>query len=212
VKEKGEYLRPGNTLYHVYHYDPQAGIEPEFQKFVIGTQGNMWSEYVPDREDLEYKLFPRTLALSEIAWTQVANKNWDAFLTKTSAKGYPVLEILGLRPCPINLGEARSWKSGDVPAGKKVTLEWAFPGNVGTPMEYGAGFVPTSGAVKVGNVQLKFGGKVVAEDKRELGTTVIGVRFTLKTESEPGDAAVTLTAEIFSESGTSSGHVYLYPM
>jgi hexosaminidase len=211
VKEQGEYLRPGNTLFHVYGYDPQGGIEEQFKKFVIGCQGNMWSEYVPDRADLEYKLFPRTLALAEIAWSRLDKKDWSHFLAKLVQKGYPFFEITGLRPCPINLGPQHSW---DAPAtGKFETVEWKFPGNVGGPQEYGAGFVRTSGAaIKVKNVQLKFGGKVVAEDKSERRVEKDAGTFVLTTTEAAGEAEVTLMAEICAEGKPSAGRIYLYPM
>jgi hypothetical protein len=91
-------------------------------------------------------------------------------------------------------------------------LEWKFDGNVGTPQKYGAGFVPASGKVKVGKVQLKFGGKAVAEDLEVKCGGEKGATFVLTTTAEPGDAAVTLAAEIDCEGDNSCGRVYLYPM
>jgi len=54
----------------VYAFDPiPAVLTPEQAQHVLGAQCNLWSEYVPTTKHLEYMLFPRAIALSEIAWT-----------------------------------------------------------------------------------------------------------------------------------------------
>jgi hexosaminidase len=36
---------------------------------VLGTQFQVWTEYVPDSRALEYMMFPRACALAEVAWS-----------------------------------------------------------------------------------------------------------------------------------------------
>lgn len=63
-----------------YNYNPTpAALTPGQQKHVIGVQANLWTEYIPTENKAEYMLLPRMLALSEIAWTPLANKNFDDF-------------------------------------------------------------------------------------------------------------------------------------
>ncbi|MDB5030403.1 beta-N-acetylhexosaminidase, partial [Mucilaginibacter sp.] len=63
-----------------YAYNPvPAVLTPEQQKFVIGVQANLWTEYIPTGNKVEYMLLPRMLSLAEIAWTQLANKNFTDF-------------------------------------------------------------------------------------------------------------------------------------
>jgi hexosaminidase len=63
-----------------YAYNPvPAVLTPDQQKYVIGVQANLWTEYIPTENKLEYMLLPRLLSLSEIAWTQLANKNFTDF-------------------------------------------------------------------------------------------------------------------------------------
>lgn len=63
-----------------YNYNPTpAALTPGQQKHVIGVQANLWTEYIPTENKAEYMLLPRMLALSEIAWTPLTNKNFDDF-------------------------------------------------------------------------------------------------------------------------------------
>ncbi len=72
----GGYL-PVDTVYS-YNPVPPALTEDE-SKFILGVQANLWTEYIPDFHQVEYMIFPRMLAMSEIAWTQPADKNMGDF-------------------------------------------------------------------------------------------------------------------------------------
>ncbi|MEN6619371.1 MAG: beta-N-acetylhexosaminidase [Rikenellaceae bacterium] len=49
---------------------------------ILGGQGCMWTEYFPNKERLEYGVFPRISAISEVYWSQRKNKNWPKFQLK----------------------------------------------------------------------------------------------------------------------------------
>ncbi|GEO02922.1 hypothetical protein AAE02nite_05860 [Adhaeribacter aerolatus] len=67
-------------LEKVYSYEPTpAELTPEEAKYIIGTQGNVWAEYIHTPEKAEYMTFPRAAALAEVAWTPANLKNWDSF-------------------------------------------------------------------------------------------------------------------------------------
>ncbi|UII25433.1 family 20 glycosylhydrolase [Fulvivirga maritima] len=71
------------TLERVYSYDPTPEVlSPEEQKYILGAQANVWSEYLPTSEMVEYVVFPRLAALSEVLWTPLENKDWEAFKEK----------------------------------------------------------------------------------------------------------------------------------
>jgi hexosaminidase len=36
---------------------------------VLGSQGHLWTEYVPTPEHAEYMLFPRVCAIAEVVWS-----------------------------------------------------------------------------------------------------------------------------------------------
>jgi hexosaminidase len=67
-------------LQKTYSYNPTPDVlNAEQQKHVIGVQANLWTEYISTEAKAEYMLYPRLLALSEIAWTPLANKNFKDF-------------------------------------------------------------------------------------------------------------------------------------
>jgi len=64
----------------IYNYNPTpAVLSIAQQKHILGVQANLWTEYIPTTAKLEYMLLPRLMALSEIAWTTMDNKNYKNF-------------------------------------------------------------------------------------------------------------------------------------
>lgn len=67
----------------VYNYEPlPPSLTPAERKYIKGVQGNIWTEFIPDQPMLDYMVWPRALALSEIAWSQPAKKNYRRFMRK----------------------------------------------------------------------------------------------------------------------------------
>ncbi|MGZ3874656.1 MAG: beta-N-acetylhexosaminidase, partial [Mucilaginibacter sp.] len=67
-------------LTKIYSYNPTpAELTPDQQKYIMGVQANLWTEYIPTENKVEYMILPRILALSEIAWSPLANKNYTDF-------------------------------------------------------------------------------------------------------------------------------------
>jgi hexosaminidase len=68
------------TLEKVYSYEPvPAALTGDAAKYVLGAQANVWTEYIKYPTKLEYMIFPRMMALSEVLWTPKDNKNWTGF-------------------------------------------------------------------------------------------------------------------------------------
>lgn len=65
----------------IYDYDPVPDtlVKENKARFIKGVQCNTWSEYMYTNDIREYRIYPRMLALSEIAWTNVENKDYDDF-------------------------------------------------------------------------------------------------------------------------------------
>ncbi len=70
----------------VYEYDPGAGFSPEEQKYILGIQGNVWTEYMPNPAQVEYMTFPRATAIAEVAWVPSGGKNFEDFATRLKAQ------------------------------------------------------------------------------------------------------------------------------
>lgn len=69
------------TLEKTYSYNPTPDTLVAMKKdhFVKGVQTNIWTEYLYNVDLVEYRMYPRVLALSEIGWTNVDRKNFDDF-------------------------------------------------------------------------------------------------------------------------------------
>jgi hexosaminidase len=48
----------------------------------LGTQGNLWTELVPNLSHAEYMMFPRACALAEVGWSSRSARNWDDFMRR----------------------------------------------------------------------------------------------------------------------------------
>ena len=67
-------------LEKVYSYEPFPEELPEEKhKHILGGQGQLWTEYIPDINQLEYMAFPRACALSEVLWLDPDKKDFDDF-------------------------------------------------------------------------------------------------------------------------------------
>lgn len=96
-------------LERVYSYNPMPSeLNAEEQKYILGVQGNLWTEYVPTPEHMEYMAFPRAFAIAELGWTPDRLKDFEDFLTR--------LEILKKRYDTIGInyfkGEYRDLRAG----------------------------------------------------------------------------------------------------
>ena len=69
------------TLKDVFDYEPvQPTWKPEYASLLMGVQGSLWTEFCNKPEDADYLMFPRAVAIAEIAWTQPDKKDWPLFL------------------------------------------------------------------------------------------------------------------------------------
>ena len=70
----------------VYNYDPTPDtLSASVLENIIGGQGCLWTEYYATPADVEYAIFPRISAVSEVYWTREELKDYDRFM-----EGMPV--------------------------------------------------------------------------------------------------------------------------
>ena len=83
-------------LEKVYNFNPiPEELTAEEGKYVLGAQGNVWTEYMPNSKHVEYMIFPRILALSEVVWSNSEEKNYKEFVSRVENfnKRLDVLDI-----------------------------------------------------------------------------------------------------------------------
>jgi len=81
-------------LEKVYKFDPvPQELTAKEAKHVLGTQANVWTEYIKTPEVCEYMVFPRICALAEVAWSSKEKLDYSDFLTRLEPE-YKRLELL----------------------------------------------------------------------------------------------------------------------
>ncbi len=71
------------TLEKTYSYNVLPPSIPEDkQKFILGVQGNLWTEFIKTPRQAEYMLFPRMCALAKAAWSAKEKRDLQGFLSR----------------------------------------------------------------------------------------------------------------------------------
>ena len=86
----------------VYAFEPvPAELEAEFARHVLGAQGQLWTEYMPNPKQVEYMAFPRMSALAEVVWTPKERRDYANFLERL-APHLERLRVLDVNFRPLN--------------------------------------------------------------------------------------------------------------
>lgn len=83
-------------LNKMYAFEPMpTNVPPALQSFILGAQGNLWTEQISNFKHVQYMTFPRACALAEVTWSAKDAKNWDDFMRRlqVQAKRFDELNI-----------------------------------------------------------------------------------------------------------------------
>lgn len=106
-----------------YSFEPvPEGVDP---KFILGGQGNLWTEHVPTLRHAEYMTFPRAWALSEVYWSPKASKNWEFFARRMETH-FGRADVADINYCRAVYDAivATKWENGKL----MLVLESELPG------------------------------------------------------------------------------------
>lgn len=71
------------SLEKTYSFEPvPASLKADEAKYIIGAQGNVWTEYIPSQQHVLYMAFPRAIALAEVNWSKRDDRNYADFLDR----------------------------------------------------------------------------------------------------------------------------------
>ncbi len=208
-----EYMAGGNTLRRVYGFNPTAGVPEEFHRFIIGTQGNLWSEYIRTPAEQQWKAWPRAAAVAEVAWTPQALRRWEDFRGRME-EDRRRLARLGLNVAPLPERPAATWASGEIPT------EWTVRTWDLTPAPKAGTYVVTfqyqSGASRldIRKAELLADGQPVATDAHagQTGGSNKANVYRLTLPPLPAGARVALRAEVRTDGSSDSvGEILLHP-
>lgn len=87
-----------NPVNHVYAYEPvPASLSPEESVFIMGAQGNVWTEYMPGFRDVERMAFPRLCALAEVLWTPRERRDSVSFFSRMFAHEPHLINVFDIQ-------------------------------------------------------------------------------------------------------------------
>jgi len=84
----------GLRLKKCYSYEPvPEGVDA---KYILGGQGNLWTEQISTMRHAEYMTWPRSWALAEDFWSPKGTKDWTGFVMKVE-KHFERADVAGIR-------------------------------------------------------------------------------------------------------------------
>jgi hexosaminidase len=124
----------------VYSYEAiPAELNGQLAERVIGVQGSMWTHLATNDKATDYQIYPRLLALAEVAWSPAAGRNWPEFDSRLAGH-LKRLETLGIKyynpaayAAAIKIG---SWQAQELEGESPHVLEWDVTRLVNKPGEY----------------------------------------------------------------------------
>ncbi|MBP6399003.1 MAG: beta-N-acetylhexosaminidase [Saprospiraceae bacterium] len=120
-------------LEKVYSYNPvPSDLDSSLHHHILGTQGNVWTEYLPNEQRVWYQVLPRMLAIAENGWTYLDKKNLSHFLERLNTH-FPYWQSMGLNAADKRYELYYQITEGD---GKSIGLEIASKGGTLMPQTY----------------------------------------------------------------------------
>ena len=207
-------------LQKVYAFEPvPANLAPEFASHILGAQGNLWTEYVPNLKHAEYMTFPRLTALAEVTWSAKETRNYEDFLRRLKTDDRR-LDQLGVNYRNPDLGDGdvakgvkiASWKPEQIKA-ELAPLEWDITSRITAPGKARVYFDYTDGAcgIDIQSAVLLEDGVEVSRDAHAgfAGGESRKPSYTLDIPAPRPGAHYTLVARVAGSGGTdSTGNVF----
>ncbi|HTQ09295.1 MAG TPA: family 20 glycosylhydrolase, partial [Fimbriimonadaceae bacterium] len=202
-------------LEKVYQFEPiPAALSADEAKHVLGGQGNLWAEFIPNPKHMEYMAFPRLCAMAEVLWSPKTGRTYEDFISRlqTDLHRLDVLDV-AYRPLSTDPKPAAQWHEGDTTEQFGVK-EWDVTQAVPNPGEYDVVFSYSWGEdrLDIQWVEVVEDGKVVQRVTHE-GMTGAGNRDNAYRVALPAlGGKIVLRANVRSDGGTkSNGDIYLIP-
>jgi hexosaminidase len=197
-------------LQKVYSFEPvPAKLAPEMQKHILGGQGNVWTEYIPNFKQVEYMAFPRLSALAEVTWSPKESRNFDDFIRrlKTDNQRLDQLGVSYRLYRPDTRTQIGGWKPAQI-KNEMSPLEWdvtknvTAAGNCRVTLEYTAGAC----GIDIAWVALLEDDKEISRDTHDgfTGSSPRKPVYSLDVPAPKPGARYTLRAQVAGSGGTDS--------
>lgn len=209
-------------LEKVYSYEPiPTELNATQATHILGAQGNLWTEYIGNTSKLEYMVFPRMMALSEVVWSPKAKRDWKDFerrlpvlferldKAKTNySKAYYDLQAM-VMPSPDNDGVL--WKIESKNKSAKIVYTPSFLSS--QRLDYKEPIKIKSNADRMMAVLLGAGDKTLSSVTQSFHfNKATGQRISLvnqPSKNYPGNGAFTLVDGVQNEKGLAKSSEFL---
>ena len=197
-------------LQKVYSFEPvPAKLAPEFQGHILGGQGNVWTEYIPNLKQVEYMAFPRLSALAEVTWSPREARNFGDFIhrLKTDNQRLDQLGVNYRLYRPETRTQIGGWKPAQIKA-ESSPVDWDVTKNVTAAgkclvsLEYSAGQC----GIDIVSVALLVDGEEVSSDTHDgfAGGSPRKPVYALDVPAPRAGAHYILRAQVKGDGGTDS--------
>jgi len=202
-------------LEKAYAFEPvPAGLAPELQSHILGGQGNVWTEYIPNIRHVEYMAFPRLSALAEVTWSAKDARNFSDFTRRLKSDNQRLdqLNVNYRLYRPDTRTQIGDWKPAQI-KNEPAAVEWDVTKNVTAAGQVHVSLDYTAGACGIGIawVALLENGQEISRDTH-LGFAGGSPRqsvYTLDVPTPKAGAQYELRAQVKGSGGTdSAGNVY----
>ena len=191
----------------VYRFDPVGtALAGKYEKYVLGGQANVWTEYLKSIEQVEYTAYPRAAAVAETIWTPKERKNYLSF-TQRLSRDLQRLAILDVNFCVPTKGH----KAATITASEDGEISIVIPESAGakTVQIY---LIPADKSIsaKIPQVKLTADGVISIKERSECelfnGYSQAGVYTFHMKDPLLSDCEMTLTVEEM----TAAGEIDIY--
>ena len=141
-----------------YAFDPLKGLPAECRRYVLGAQGNSWTEKTCTEADLQWKVWPRAAALAEVLWSYPSVRNLREFAGRLRVRREALVSA-GVNAAPVDL-HARARPRGEL-IRRAVDGAWRI--------EYACGKTKAELGIADGDLVLTVNGARTREFKRDGG-------------------------------------------
>ncbi len=210
-----------NPIEKVYAYEPipKELTEEEARqddtvglgKYVLGAQANVWTEYMGNEKKVEYMIFPRMAALSEILWSSKEDRNWESFEKRLpeQIKRYEMWEA--------NYSKAYyDLKAIVLPTEDFNGVLWKLESKIKSPITINYAHVDSSGTYinpqLINEETIAYAYQKNSLEQRFHFNKATGKKITLSNEASknyPGDGAFTIVNGIQNEKGRARSKEFL---
>jgi hexosaminidase len=195
----------------VYNFEPvPPGLPAAYTNYILGAQGNSWTEFIPSLLNMEFKMFPRLSALAEVNWTSASLKNYTSFTNRllthnqrlaNGGVNYNPLAV------PATIG---SWAPAQITT-NYFTLTWNITWNVTKAGEIDVSFCWKSGAngLDIAWVALLENGVEIDRDTHAgfTGAGPVKPPYILRLPALRPGATYSLAASVAGRGGTNSNGI-----